>query len=85
MKKVDADFVRVPANASIESGISYAHDVLVNETAEGGFNYTIHRWYEILDPEPVHRWDHWYNLTFTPYVEEVYHDEGEDCVPGMRS
>lgn len=81
VKKVE-DTGWVYAGYDVGGGLGYVHHVLVNETTEGGFNYTVHLWHEILDPEPIHRWDYWYNATFVPYQQEVYYEEGEACWPG---
>lgn len=53
-------------STSIPLGMDHA--VLMNETLEGSStNYTIHLWNHILVPEPVHRQDLWFNMTFIPY------------------
>lgn len=61
-----------------------SHVVLANETAEGGTTYALHIWYEILNPEPIHYRDHWFNTTFTPFGQGTNYVEGKwaDCRTG---
>jgi hypothetical protein len=63
--------------------IALFHNVLLNETVEGkSTNYTIHIWHQILNPEPIHRVDRWFNMTFTPYgPADTAYTEGENCTP----
>jgi hypothetical protein len=62
-------------------GTPLIHNVLLNETIEGNStDYTIHIWHQILNPEPIHRVDRWFNMTFTPYgPSDTTYTEGEPC------
>lgn len=61
--------------------VGMIHNVLLNETIEGNStDYTIHFWHQILNPEPMHRVDRWFNMTFTPYgPSDTTYSEGEPC------
>jgi len=70
---------REPFPARMWSDNFYSdHPVLVNESPNGT-DYAIHVWSVIYNPDPIHRWDRWWNITFTPFATQSFFEEGPGC------